>query len=235
MKEFSFNILIDESGDSTNLKDNPSNRAIGALIFFREYDALERNFLSFVKKNFQLKRFLDNKPHDLKYETLKKQPNAEELLGSILTFLIHQKCKFYWHPIKEQSKKHSPKIDGIRVTKLIESCNLDILPNLILRLKADGKKIGKVTLYCDGGTYNPSDKSKALCFWIGQNSFSFSESLDEKYKVELIFVKSKKLHYCVDIIAGIARENFNKWPPYNRFYQLLMENKFMDIVENEFT
>src|SRR3989338_9056290 len=108
-QEISFNLMIDESGDTTNLKDTPLNRAVGALVFFQDYTNLESDFLQFVNNTPSLKYFIDNKPHDLKFETLNKQQNSEELFELILNFLIKKGCKFYWHPIKEQNKRHQKK------------------------------------------------------------------------------------------------------------------------------
>ena len=134
MKGISFNVLIDESGDTTNLKDNPLNRAIGALIFFDDYPILEKDFSEFAGHIPELKIFLENKPHNLKFKTLNKQKNREHLFELIFTFLVQKGCKFYWHPIKDKNRKHHQKEDGTRFTKLVESCNLDILPNLIMKL-----------------------------------------------------------------------------------------------------
>src|SRR3989344_9248589 len=174
MAEISFNILLDESGDKTNLTvDNPMNYAVGALIFFENYNSLEQKFLERVNNITPLRIILE-KSHNLKFETLKKEPNYNELYDLILGFLSLEKCKFYWHPIKDQNIKHIKQEDGgIRFTKLVESCHLDIIANLIIILKKNGHKVGQIGLFCDQGTYNPKNGENHFCIYIKDRAFCY--------------------------------------------------------------
>ena len=234
MNDMSFNILIDESGDTTNLKDNPTNRVMGALIFFEDYSVLETKFLQFVDNCPEIKQFIKKKPHDLKFETLKKQPNSEELFELALNFLIENKCKFYWHPIKDKDRKHQKKEYEVRFTKLVESCNLDILPNLILVLKRENKRMGKIGLYLDRGTYNTKNEKTYINIYFGDNSFNYYEAIGEHYQIPITYIKPKGLHWCADIIAGVTREGFYKESLYSKVYKLISNNRFADIVYGEF-
>ena len=163
-----------------------------------------------------------------------------------MDFLVKKECKFYWHPIKSNDKniqeENEKEINGLEFTKTVLSYNSDIIANLILDQRRKNKKIVNFKIYCDKGIW----KSNKIGVFIKDSEFNIYLPQEEKinqinydghYEFDVEEIKPTNiLHQCADIISGIARENFNlNYLDRSKAYQLLLNNRFADIVETPYT
>ena len=250
MKEENFNMIIDESGDTTNQKENPMNYLVGCLIFFEDIKNLENDFNNFIQIDSNLRDIVNNEPHKLKFERIKryakvKNLNCDKIFCSILDFFIKRGCKFYFYPIKSGDKnineKDEERVYVLKFTKNILSYNPDIIANLVLDKNRKNEKIGNIIIYCDekiwkGNKVGLSVKGTMFSIYLPQGKIDHI-NYDKHYEFNVKEIKPTNiLHQCADIIAGIARENFNiDYFDRPKAYQLLLNNRFADIVETPYT
>ena len=242
------NIILDESGNTTykgeEQKKGPKSRIMGALIFNQNMPLLEAKLKEYIKGNSSLSMINLYNSASFKYEKLKKLQDCDIIFDLILDFLISQGCYFYYHPIYDYNKKIPEKINGIKSTKLILGCNLDIIANLILVKRKNKEDVGsRINVF-----YDKEDNNLLECA-ININSPAFIiyplyikdkidlENFYEFYTFDIKRIHGTNiLHVCTDIIAGICNDNYNKHIiEQSNLFRKILKNKFCDIVTGEFT
>ena len=239
------NVLVDESGDTSNRKianlSKANNRVVGALIFSKDIQTLKKELKNFVDSDSELKKLVTTKPRNLKYETIANLNNSELIFLKLLEFLVSKGCKFYLNPVdQKKGRKDSPRtVEGEKLSLRVIRDGWDIFGNIVLSLRAKGKEIGQVNIYCDKAFYEKENinvavnsESHQLCVYLKEEKLHPNNEFKEFYSFPVFEEKSNGfLHNMADIVAGILSRNYyetNKTSSYN----FLIKHLFVPLVEN---